>query len=81
MEKMRTRLKKYNTAYKELKAEVAAMEKGVDASKESVIKRLETGQKLRDLEELQKVVDNIPKEILDTYNHSQKLRKDSIALE
>lgn len=81
VEKMRTRLKKYNAAYKELKAEVAALEKEVDASKESVIKRLETAQKLRELEELQKVVDNIPKEILDTYKHSQNLRKETIALE
>ena len=81
VEKMRTRLKKYNTAYKELKAEVAALEKEVDASKESVLKRLETGQKLRELEELQKVVDNIPKEILDTYNRSQNLRKKTIVLE
>jgi len=76
VEKMRTRLKKYNTAYKELKAEVTALEKEVDASKESVLKRLETGQKLRELEELQKVVDNIPKEILDTYKHPQNLRKE-----
>ncbi len=81
VEKMRTRLKKYNTAYKELKAEVASLEKEVDASKESVLKRLETAQKLRELEELQKVVDNIPKEILDTYKHSQNLRKETIALE
>ncbi len=81
VEKMRTRLKKYNTAYKELKAEVATLEKEVDASKESVLKRLETAQKLRELEELQKVVDNIPKEILDTYKHSQNLRKETIALE
>ncbi len=81
VEKMRTRLKKYNTAYKELKAEVAALEKEVDASKESVLKRLETAQKLRELEELQKVVDNIPKEILDTYNRSQNFRKETIALE
>ena len=76
VEKMRTRLKKYNTAYKELKAEVASLEKEVDASKESVLKRLETGQKLRELEELQKVVDNIPKEILDAYKHPQNLRKE-----
>ena len=76
VEKMRTRLKKYNSAYKELKAEVAALEKEVDVSKESVLKRLETGQKLRELEELQKVVDNIPKEILDAYKHPQNLRKE-----
>ena len=73
---MRTRLKKYNTTYKELKAEVSALEKEVDAGKESVLKRLETGQKLRELEELQKVVDNIPKEILDAYKHPQNLRKE-----
>ncbi len=57
------------------------MGKEVDASKESVLKRLETAQKLRELEELQKVVDNIPKEILDTYNRSQNFRKETIALE
>lgn len=76
VEKMRTQLKKYNAAYKELKAEVASLEKEVDASKESVLKRLETGQKLRELEELQKVVDHIPKEILDAYKHPQNLRKE-----
>ena len=76
VEKMRTRLKQYNTTYKELKAEIASLEKEVDASKESVLKRLETAQKLRELEELQKVVDNIPKEILDTYKHPQNLRKE-----
>ncbi len=77
VEKMRTQLKKYNSAYKELKAEVAALEKEVDASKESVIRRIETAQKLRELEGLQKVVDNIPKEILDTYNNKENLRKDN----
>ena len=77
VEKMRTQLKKYNSAYKELKAEVAALEKEVDASKESVIRRIETAQKLRELEELQKVVENIPKEILDTYKAKENLRKDN----
>ncbi len=76
VEKMRTRLKKYNRAYQELKAEVASLEKEVDANKESILKRLETGQKLRELEELQKVVDNIPKEILDAYKLPQNLRKE-----
>ncbi len=76
VEKMRTQLKKYNTAYKELKAEVAALEKEVDASKESVLKRLETAQKLRELEELQEVVDNIPKEILKACVNKENLRKD-----
>lgn len=48
----------------------------MDARKESVLKRLETGQKLRELEDLQKVVDNIPKEILDAYKRPQNLRKE-----
>ena len=77
VEKMRTQLKKYNSACKELKAEVAVLEKEVDASKESVIRRIETEQKLRELEDLQKVVDNIPKEILDTYKAKENLRKDN----
>ena len=72
VEKMRTQLKKYNSAYKQLKAEVAALEKEVDASKESVIRRIETEQKLRELEELQKVVDNIPQEVLDLYRSMEK---------
>ena len=53
------------------------VEKEVDASKESVIRRIETAQKLRELEELQKVVENIPKEILDTYKAKENLRKDN----
>ena len=72
VEKMRTQLKKYNSAYKELKAEVAALEKEVDASKESVIHRIETEQKLRELEELQKVVENIPQEVIDLYRSMGK---------
>lgn len=76
VEKMRTRLKKYNRAYQELKAEISDLEKQVDSSKESVLKRMETTQKLRELEELQKVVENIPKEILDTYTNHQNLRKE-----
>ena len=72
VEKMRTQLKKYNSAYKELKAEVAALEKEVDASKVSVIRRIETEQKLRELEDLQKVVDNIPQEVLDLYRSMGK---------
>lgn len=76
VEKMRTRLKKYNRAYQELKAEISDLEKQVDSSKESVLKRMETAQKLRELEELQKVVENIPKEILDTYTNHQNLRKE-----
>lgn len=81
VEKMRTRLKKYNSAYKELKTEVAALEKEVDASKESVLKRMETTQKLRELEELQKVVASIPEEILRACNDRQNKEKETISIE
>ena len=81
VEKMRTQLKKYNSAYKELKAEVAALEKEVDASKESVIRRIETAQKLRELEELQKVVSNIPEEILKAYNDRDSKKKETESIE
>ena len=41
VEKMKTQLKKYSGAYKQLKAENAELEKKLDANKESVQRRLE----------------------------------------
>ena len=64
-EALRTKLKKYDAAYKTLTAENAAMEKQLDASsKESVLKKLEINEKLRELDELHRMVDGIPPEIL-----------------
>ncbi len=64
-EALRTKLKKYDAAYKALAAENAAMEKQLDAaSKESVLKKLEINEKLRELDELHRMVDGIPPEIL-----------------
>ena len=64
-EAMRTKLKKYDAAYKEMAAENAAMEKRLDASsKESVLKKLEINEKLRELDELHRMVDVLPPEIL-----------------
>ena len=64
-EALRTKLKKYDTAYKALAAENAAMEKQLDASsKESVLKKLEINEKLRELDELHCMVDVLPPEIL-----------------
>ena len=76
VEKMRTRLKKYDAAYKELKAEIAALEKEVDSSKESVTRRLELLQQVQELEKLRKLVENIPTEILAEYSKSKSKRKD-----
>ena len=64
-EALRTKLKKYDAAYKALAAENAAMEKQLDASsKESVLKKLEINEKLRELDELHRMVDVLPPEIL-----------------
>ena len=65
VEAMRTKLKKYDKTYKELTAENAALEKQLGAaSKESVLKKLEINEKLRELDELHRMVDGIPPEIL-----------------
>ena len=64
-EALRTKLKKYDAAYKTLTAENAAMEKQLDASsKESVLKKIEINEKLRELDELHRMVDVLPPEIL-----------------
>ena len=64
-EVLRTKLKKYDAAYKAMAAENAAMEKQLDASsKESVLKKLEINEKLRELDELHRMVDVLPPEIL-----------------
>ena len=64
-EALRTKLKKYDAAYKALTAENAALEKQLDAaSKESVLKKLEINEKLRELDELHRMVDVLPPEIL-----------------
>ena len=64
-EALRTKLKKYDTAYKALTAENTALNKQLGAtSKESVLKKLEINEKLRELDELHRMVDGIPPEIL-----------------
>ena len=64
-EALRTKLKKYDAAYKALTAENAALEKQLGAaSKESVLKKLEISEKLRELDELHRMVDVLPPEIL-----------------
>ena len=64
-EALRTNLKKYDAAYKTLTAENTALEKQLDASsKESVRKKLEINEKLRELDELHRMVDVLPPEIL-----------------
>ncbi len=72
---MRTRLKKYDKAYRELSAENAALEKKLNtASRESVQKKLEIQRKLSELDELRRTVDSIPDEILRVCSAVEKQR-------
>ena len=72
VEKMRTQLKKYDGAYKQLKRDNTQLERTLDASKESVLKRMETMQRLSELESLRQTVEAIPPELLERYTHHKK---------
>lgn len=75
VERMQTQMRKYDTAYKALRAENAELKKQVDSSKESVRHRLEVSQQLQELEDLRRTVDNIPPEILRAYRSVPKFQK------
>ena len=72
VEKMKTRLKKYGNAYKELQAENARLEAEIDSSKESVLRKLQIMQQLKELDTLRDLVENIPPEILQLYRKSDE---------
>ena len=74
VERMQTRLRKYDAAYKDLKAENAALKKKENDSRESVKRRLEVAQQLQELDDLRRAVENVPPEILEAY--SQQTRKE-----
>ena len=68
VEAMRTKLKKYDKTYKELTAENAELEKELNsASRESIQKKLEIQRKLSELDELRRIVDAIPNEVIRAY--------------
>ena len=73
VEQMKTKLKKYDAAYKTLKTENEELEKKLDDSKESTLKKLEISRKLQEYEELKKAVENIPPEILGAYKNRGKI--------
>ena len=75
VEGMQTQMRKYDTAYKALRAENAELKRQVDSSKESVRHRLEVSQQLQELEDLRRTVDNIPPEILQAYRSVPKFQK------
>ena len=87
VEKLMTRMKKANSAVKELKKEIAALEQELDGSKASVQRQLELAKKLQEFEALQQTVQelkdeiaSIPPEIREKYN-AKTGRKETIALE
>ena len=87
VEKLITRMKKANSAVKELKREIAALEQELDGSKASVQRQLELARKLQEFEALQQTVQeleneiaSIPPEIREKYNTKSE-RKETIALE
>ena len=65
VEAMRTKLKKYDGLYRQLSEEKTVLEKKLaSASGESIRKKLEINQKLRELDELRHTVEMLPPEIL-----------------
>lgn len=72
VERMQTRMRKYDAAYKSLKVENAGLRKQVDSSKESIKRRLEVSQQLQELEDLRRTVENIPPEILQAFQSAHK---------
>ena len=87
VEKLMTRMKKAGSAVKELKKEIAELEREVEGSKVSVQQRLELAKKLQEFEALQQNVKDledeiaaIPSEIREKYKTKTE-RKETIALE
>ena len=87
VEKLMTRMKKANSAVKELRKEIADLERQVDGSKVSVQRQLELARQLQEFEALQQTVNAledeiaaIPPEIREKYKTKTE-RKDTIIRE
>ena len=78
VERMQTKLRKYDAAYKNLRAENAALKKKDDASRESVKHRLEVAQQLQEFEDLKRAVENVPPEVLQAYQQSSILTQKEV---
>lgn len=73
VEQMRTKLKKYDGAFKEMRQEKEILLKQLNASKESTLTQLATLQKLNDYEELRRMIDFVPAEILEAAKQMQRI--------
>lgn len=76
VERMQTQMRKYDAAYKALRAENAGLKKQVNSSKESIKRQLEVSQQLQELEELRRTIKNIPREVLDAYAQISSVKKE-----
>ena len=83
VEKMKTRLRKYEAEYKTLSSENADLESRLQTAdeqrREKLTNRLKYGEMEQELRELHKVVDSIPPEIMAAYTQ-KKTRDDSMIL-
>ena len=79
VEKMKTRLKKFDGAYRQLKAENEQLEKKLDAaSKKSVKEQMDIAQRLSDYEALRRTVESIPPEVMALYTRMSKQSKKEV---
>ena len=69
-EGFKTQLVKAARKNKELEAEVASLEKQLESEAQSVLQELQEKQRLLELEEKERKLQNIPQEIIDRYNSS-----------
>jgi regulator of replication initiation timing len=75
-EGFKTQLVKVVRKNKELEAEVASLEKRLESETQSVLQELQEKQRLLELEEKERKLQNIPQEIIDRYNSADtKLKK------
>ncbi len=77
-EGFKTQLVKVARKNKDLEAEVASLEKQLESGTKSVLQELQEKQRLLELEEKEKLLINIPPEIVEKYN---KKNKEETALE
>jgi hypothetical protein len=82
-EGFKTQLVKVARKNKELEAEVASLEKQLESETQSVLQELQEKQRLLELEEKERQLQNIPQEIIDRYNsvHTNSKKMEDIAYE
>lgn len=70
-EGFKTQLVKVARKNKDLEAEVASLEQQLESGTQSVLQKLQEKQRLLELEEKARQLQNIPQEIIDRYNSGE----------